>query len=72
MRAMFKRPFQWREFVQQAWFIVSVTVAPTIMVAIPFGAILSLQVGNLIRQLGAQSRPARPRCWRSSARPARS
>jgi phospholipid/cholesterol/gamma-HCH transport system permease protein len=55
IRAMFKWPFQWREFIQQAWFIVSVTVAPTIMVAIPFGAILSLQVGNLIRQLGAQS-----------------
>jgi phospholipid/cholesterol/gamma-HCH transport system permease protein len=55
MRAMFKWPFQWREFLEQAWFIVSVTVAPTIMVAIPFGAILSLQVGNLIRQLGAQS-----------------
>jgi phospholipid/cholesterol/gamma-HCH transport system permease protein len=55
VRAMFKYPFQWREFLQQAWFIVSVTVAPTIMVAIPFGAILSLQVGNLIRQLGAQS-----------------
>ena len=54
-RAMFKWPFQWQEFLQQAWFIVSVTVAPTIMVAIPFGAILSLQVGNLIRQLGAQS-----------------
>jgi phospholipid/cholesterol/gamma-HCH transport system permease protein len=55
VRAMFQWPFQWREFLQQAWFIVSVTVAPTIMVAIPFGAILSLQVGNLIRQLGAQS-----------------
>jgi phospholipid/cholesterol/gamma-HCH transport system permease protein len=55
IRAMFKWPFQWQEFLQQAWFIVSVTVAPTIMVAIPFGAILSLQVGNLIRQLGAQS-----------------
>jgi phospholipid/cholesterol/gamma-HCH transport system permease protein len=55
IRAMFKWPFQWKEFLQQAWFIVTVTVAPTIMVAIPFGAILSLQVGNLIRQLGAQS-----------------
>ena len=36
IRAMFKWPFQWREFLQQAWFIVSVTVAPTILVAIPF------------------------------------
>jgi phospholipid/cholesterol/gamma-HCH transport system permease protein len=54
-RAMFKWPFQWREFIQQAWFIVSVTVVPTALVAIPFGAVLSLQVGGLIRQLGAQS-----------------
>ena len=54
-RATAKWPFQWREFIQQAWFIVSVTVLPTALVAIPFGAILSLQVGGLIRQLGAQS-----------------
>jgi phospholipid/cholesterol/gamma-HCH transport system permease protein len=54
-RAAFRRPFQWREFIQQAWFIASVTVVPTMMVSIPFGAILSLQVGSLIRQLGAQS-----------------
>jgi phospholipid/cholesterol/gamma-HCH transport system permease protein len=54
-RAVFKRPFQWQEFLQQAWFIVSVTVLPTALVAIPFGAILSLQVGTLVRQLGAQS-----------------
>jgi phospholipid/cholesterol/gamma-HCH transport system permease protein len=54
-RAMFKRPVQWREFIEQSWFIVSVTAIPTMLVAIPFGAILSLQVGGLIRQLGAQS-----------------
>ncbi|GAB2815569.1 ABC transporter permease [Actinocorallia aurea] len=54
-RAMFQRPFQWREFIQQAWFIVGVTVIPTVLVAIPFGGILSLQMGGLVRQLGAQS-----------------
>src|SRR5437773_1239160 len=54
-RALFKFPFQWREFIQQAWFIVGVTVIPTALVAIPFGAILALQVGGLIRQFGAQS-----------------
>jgi phospholipid/cholesterol/gamma-HCH transport system permease protein len=54
-RAMFKLPFQWREFIQQAWFIVTVSVVPTALVAIPFGAILALQVGGLIRQFGAQS-----------------
>jgi phospholipid/cholesterol/gamma-HCH transport system permease protein len=54
-RRMFKRPFQWREFVEQAWFIASVTLMPTILVSIPFGAVISLQVGNLTGQLGAQS-----------------
>jgi phospholipid/cholesterol/gamma-HCH transport system permease protein len=54
-RATFKRPFQFREFVQQAWFIASVTIVPTILVAIPFGAVISLQVGGISRQLGAQA-----------------
>jgi phospholipid/cholesterol/gamma-HCH transport system permease protein len=54
-RASVKRPFQWREFVQQAWFIASVTIVPTILVSIPFGAVISLQVGGISRQLGAQS-----------------
>lgn len=49
------RPFQWREFIEQAWFITSVTLMPTILVSIPFGAVISLQVGNLTGQLGAQS-----------------
>src|SRR5690348_5885348 len=54
-RACFTTPFQLREFVEQAWFIVSVTLMPTILVSIPFGAIIALQVGNLTGQLGAQS-----------------
>lgn len=53
--SLFKRPFQLREFIQQAWFIVSVTVVPTALVAIPFGAVIALQVGGLIKQFGAQS-----------------
>jgi phospholipid/cholesterol/gamma-HCH transport system permease protein len=53
--ALFKRPFQLREFLQQAWFIASVTIIPTALVAIPFGAVIALQVGGLIKQFGAQS-----------------
>src|SRR6478735_8300065 len=37
-RGLFRRPFQMREFIQQAWFIASVTIIPTALVAIPFGA----------------------------------
>jgi phospholipid/cholesterol/gamma-HCH transport system permease protein len=51
----FTTRFQAREFIEQAWFITSVTLMPTILVSIPFGAVISLQVGNLTGQLGAQS-----------------
>lgn len=54
-RQLVVRPFQWREFIQQAWFIASVTILPTALIAIPFGAIVSLQTGSLIKQLGAES-----------------
>ena len=54
-RSLPKRPFQAREFVQQAWFIASVTILPTALVSIPFGAVIALQLGSLTRQLGAQS-----------------
>jgi phospholipid/cholesterol/gamma-HCH transport system permease protein len=55
LRMLFKRPFQWREFIDQSWFIASVTILPTMLVSIPFGAVIALQLGNLTRQLGAQS-----------------
>ena len=54
-KRLFTTPFQVREFIEQAWFITSVTLLPTILVSIPFGAVISLQVGNLTGQLGAQS-----------------
>jgi phospholipid/cholesterol/gamma-HCH transport system permease protein len=54
-RMTFKRPFQGREFIQQAWFIASVTILPTMLVTIPFGAVIALQLGTLSRQIGAQS-----------------
>ena len=54
-RASFRRGFQWREFVQQSWFIASVSILPTALVSIPFGAVIALQLGSLSQQLGAQS-----------------
>jgi phospholipid/cholesterol/gamma-HCH transport system permease protein len=53
--ALFKRPFQLREFLQQSWFIVTVTIVPTALVSIPFGAVIALQIGGLLKQFGAQS-----------------
>ncbi|GGU23057.1 MlaE family ABC transporter permease [Streptomyces lavendofoliae] len=54
-RDMFRRPFQFREFVEQFWFVASVTILPAALVSIPFGAVIALQVGSLTQQLGAQS-----------------
>jgi phospholipid/cholesterol/gamma-HCH transport system permease protein len=54
-RLTFKRPFQFREFIEQSWFIASVTIVPTALVAIPFGAVIALQLGSLAEQIGAQS-----------------
>lgn len=55
LRALPRRPFQFREAVQQAWFFASVTILPTAMVAIPFGAVIAMQLGSLTQQIGAQS-----------------
>jgi phospholipid/cholesterol/gamma-HCH transport system permease protein len=55
LRAIPKRPFQFREFIQQCWFFASVTILPTALVAIPFGAVIALQLGSLTQQIGAQS-----------------
>jgi phospholipid/cholesterol/gamma-HCH transport system permease protein len=55
LRATARRPFQVRELIQQAWFISSVSILPAALVSIPFGAVITLQLGSLVRQLGAQS-----------------
>ena len=55
IRGVFKRPFQFREFIEQAWFIASVTILPSALVAIPFGAVVAMQTGSLIKQLGAEA-----------------
>ncbi|HEY9565188.1 MAG TPA: ABC transporter permease [Nocardioides sp.] len=47
--------FSWSEFLLQAWFMSRVSVLPTILVAIPFGIIVSIQVGGVAAQIGASS-----------------
>jgi ABC transport permease subunit len=55
VRLTFKRPFAAREAIEQFWFVVSVSWVPAILVAIPFGAVIALQLGTLTVQVGAQS-----------------
>ena len=45
----------WRDTLQQGWFIVSVTAIPAVLVSVPFGVIVAVQVGSLTQQVGASS-----------------
>lgn len=53
--ATFRRPFQVREFIEQAWFVTKVSALPTALFTIPFGATIALLLSELTRQFGAQS-----------------
>ena len=55
VRKVFSRPWPMAEFLDQCWFIAKVTTVPVILISIPFGMVISLQVGALIRQLGADA-----------------
>ncbi|MFE3451765.1 MlaE family ABC transporter permease [Nonomuraea sp. NPDC059194] len=45
----------WWEFVAQCWFLAKVTSVPVLLVSLPLGATVALQVGELAWQLGASS-----------------
>ncbi|MEU4812856.1 ABC transporter permease [Nocardia fluminea] len=51
----FRGRFQVHETLTQAWFLIRVTAIPSILMAIPFGVIVSAQVGNIVSELGADS-----------------
>ncbi len=53
--AVIHRRFSYDEFFEQAWFLVSVSLLPTLLIALPFGLVLVLEVGSLANQIGAPS-----------------
>lgn len=48
------RRFPWAELVDQCWFLARVTTLPLILISVPFGIVIALQVGSLLQQIGAQ------------------
>jgi phospholipid/cholesterol/gamma-HCH transport system permease protein len=55
MRQLFRASFPLSEFVEQCWFLAKVTTLPVILISVPFGMVIALQVGSLLAQLSAQS-----------------
>jgi phospholipid/cholesterol/gamma-HCH transport system permease protein len=53
VRYVFRRPFEWREFLEQSWFVARVSMAPTLLVAIPLTVLVSFTLNILLRELGA-------------------
>jgi phospholipid/cholesterol/gamma-HCH transport system permease protein len=53
VRAMFRRPFQTREFLEQTVFLARVTILPCVFLAVPFLGVTIFFVNQLLAQIGA-------------------
>ncbi|MGH3634575.1 MAG: MlaE family ABC transporter permease [Mycobacterium sp.] len=48
-----RRPFAWREFLLQTWFVARVSLVPTVVLAIPFSALAVFTLNILLSEFGA-------------------
>lgn len=48
-----RRPFAWREFLLQCWFIARVSVLPALLLAIPFTVLAAFTLNVLLMDFGA-------------------
>ena len=48
-----RRPFAWREFLIQSWFVARVSMFPTVMLAIPFTVLMVFTFNILLVEFGA-------------------
>ncbi|HWN33238.1 MAG TPA: ABC transporter permease, partial [Pseudonocardia sp.] len=53
MRIAVKPPFQWREFVQQAWLVVRVSFVPAVLVSIAYCVFVIFYLNVILLELGA-------------------
>jgi len=52
-KALFRFPFQWKEFILQCWFILRVALLPTMAVSVPITALFIFTFNILLIQVGA-------------------
>ncbi|HYB83209.1 MAG TPA: ABC transporter permease [Mycobacterium sp.] len=52
-RETFRRPFQFREFLEQTWMIARVSLLPTLLVSIPYTVLVVFTLNVLLREIGA-------------------
>jgi phospholipid/cholesterol/gamma-HCH transport system permease protein len=47
------RPFEWKEFIQQSWFLMRVALLPTLAVSVPLTVLLIFTLNVLLKEAGA-------------------
>ena len=52
-KALFRPPFQWKEFIIQCWFILRVAILPTMAISVPITALFIFTFNILLIQVGA-------------------
>lgn len=50
---IFQRPFSWREYVIQTWFVARVSVLPALMLTMPYSVLLVFTFNILLNEFGA-------------------
>jgi len=61
--AISRRPFAWREFFVQAWFVARVSLLPTLLLAIPFDVLLIFIFNILLIEFGAADYSGAGAAW---------
>jgi phospholipid/cholesterol/gamma-HCH transport system permease protein len=51
--AIWRRPFAWRELLEQIWFVQRVAIFPTIMLSIPYTVLIVFVLNILLVEIGA-------------------
>lgn len=59
---MIRRPFAWREYLLQTWFVARVSLVPTLMLSIPF-TVLTVFTFNVTRMGSQTTYPRRSPIW---------
>ena len=52
-KALVSRPFQWKEFILQCWFLIRVAFLPTLAVSIPLTVLIIFTLNILLGEFGA-------------------
>lgn len=50
---MFRPPFAWKEYLFQSWFVARVSVAPAVMMTLPYAVLLTFTFNILLTEIGA-------------------